>query len=446
VASGAHMNGLNIRRRNLLAGALAVGLPAGCASGRSHMGSSSMVTPCRDLFLFGLPVLEMARARDRTMGPRPNVFRHVRRLASAASRLVTTPNADTLYSSAWIDLREGAVEISVPATDGRYLSLALLDMFSNNFHIVGGQATLGQAHRFVLVPPDATPGPGQVRAPSWWVWVQARTLVLNDHDLANAHAVQDGLSIAGPSGRSTQQAVGRELPAHVQLADILRLLETEASPTPEDRAFVSSWTSRALSRSAFATPDTVLTRAAEEGVNAARVAIERVVDGAEAVDGWIYPRPSIGNFGTDYLYRASIATWGLGALPASEAMYMRASGMQANATFDGRRAYRLLFPAEAAPPVEAFWSLSLYEALPSGELFFFDNPLQRFAIGDRTQGLRFSSSGALEILIAPDDPGEAKRANWLPCPRGPFALVMRAYRPAPALVLGDYRLPPVEGA
>ncbi|MFO0433548.1 MAG: DUF1214 domain-containing protein, partial [bacterium] len=104
------------------------------------------------------------------------------------------------------------------------------------------------------------------------------------------------------------------------------------------------------------------------------------------------------------------------------------------------------FPAEAAPPVEAFWSLSLYEALPSGELFFFDNPLQRFAIGDRTQGLRFSSSGALEILIAPDDPGEAMRANWLPCPRGPFALVMRAYRPAPALVLGDYRLPPVEGA
>lgn len=440
------MKGLGIRRRSLLASMLAVGMPAGCASGPGRMGSSPLVAPCRDLFLFGLPVLEMSRARDRTMGPRPNVFRHVRRLASASSRLVTTPNSDTLYSSAWIDLRDGAVEISVPATDGRYFSLALLDMFSNNFHVFSGRATVGQGHRFVLLPPDATPRQGQVRAPSWWVWVQARTLVLNDHDLANAHAVQDGLRIAGPSGGSTRQAVGRELPAHAQLADILRLLETEAPPTPEDGVFVTSWTSSALSSSAFTTPDPLLTRAAEEGVNAARVAIERVVDDAEAVGGWIYPRPSIGNFGADYLYRASIATWGLGALPASEAMYMRASGMQANATFDGSRSYRLLFPAGSAPPVEAFWSISLYEALPGGELFFFDNPLQRFAIGDRTEGLRLSPGGALEIIIAPDDPGEAMRPNWLPCPRGPFALIMRAYRPAAALVLGNYRLPPIESA
>lgn len=440
------MSELLIGRRSLLAAALGLGLLPGCLSGPPRSLRSDTVMACRNLFLYGLPVLEMARARDRTLGPRPNSFRHVRRLASAASRHVTTPNADTLYSSAWIDLREGSVEIDVPTAGGRYFSLALLDMFSNNFHVVGARTTLGNAHKLVLVPPNATPREGEVRAPTWWVWAQARTLVLDEQDLPGAHAVQDGLKITGPAGRAADPATGRESPAHVQLADILRLLETEAPPTQADDSFVATWTSAGLSRLALAAPDSALTHAAEEGLLAARADIDRIIESAQSEDGWIYPRPTIGNFGTDYLYRASIATWGLGALPSTEAMYMRASGMQGNATFDGRSAYRISFPAGGAPPVEAFWSLSLYEVLPSGELFFFDNPFQRFMIGDRTSGLRYSPDGALDILIAPDDPGEIMRANWLPCPRGPFALILRAYRPARRLVDGDYRLPPVERA
>ncbi len=440
------MDELLVGRRSLLAAALSLGLLPGCLSGPPRARSSDAVTACRNLFLYGLPVLEMARARDRTLGPRPNVFRHVRRLASAASRHVTTPNADTLYSSAWIDLRAGAVEVDVPVTGDRYFSLAFLDMFSNNFYVLSPRAASGNVHKVILVPPDVMPGKGEVRAPTWWVWAQARTLVLSEHDLPGAHAVQDTLSIAGPAGRAPDPAAAREAPAYAQLADILRLLETEAPPAQADGPFVASWTSAGLSRTALAAPGAALMYAAEEGLLAARMDIDRIIDGAGSEEGWIYPRPAIGDFGTDYLYRASIASWGLGALPSTEAMYMRASGVQDKATFDGRAAYRISFPAGGTPPVEAFWSLSLYEALPSGELFFFDNPFQKFMIGDRTAGLQFSSGGGLEILISPDDPGESLRANWLPCPRGPFALILRAYRPARALVDGAYRLPPVERA
>jgi hypothetical protein len=82
--------------------------------------------------------------------------------------------------------------------------------------------------------------------------------------------------------------------------------------------------------------------------------------------------------------------------------------------------------------------------LPSGELFFSENPLRRYSIGDRTPGLVRAPDGSLEVLMSADDPGPALRSNWLPCPRGPFTLVLRAYLPGKAFTDGSYRLPPVE--
>ena len=410
---------------------------------------------CRDLYIYGLAALEMARARDRTMGPRANQFRHVRALASAASRRVTTPNNDTLYSSAWVDLRRGPVGLSVPATGARYFSLALLDMHSNNFHIVGTRATGGRAHRFRLLPPDSRPGTGEVRAPTWWVWAQARTLVGSADELPAAHAVQDQLLIDGPSTAgvgSPTAAPPATAPEIVQLAAIARILDTEAPGTTADRRLLRGLHGHGLTAAALAavasSPPTAraerIAAASIAGVAAARRDIASILERPDIVDGWLYSRPSIGDFGTDYLYRAAIAVWGLAALPQVEAMYFRAFSTTTGSTFDGRESWRIRFPAQRLPPVDAFWSLSLYEVMPGGELFFFDNPLQRFAIGDRTPGLARGDDGSLEIRIAPDDPGLPWRGNWLPSPRGSFALILRAYLPGRALVDGTYRLPRVE--
>ena len=452
------MRGPVASRRTALQGALACGgvaLLTGCAipTVRSAGGRAALdplAEGCRDLYLYGLAALEMARARERTMGPQPNVFRHVRAPASAASRRVTTPNNDTLYSSAWLDLRSGAVELDVPATGDRYFSIALLDMHSNNFHVGGLRRDGGRAHRIRLVPPDATPAAGEVRAPTWWVWAQGRTLFSSAQDLPAAHAVQDGLGVrargidGGAAPPSPPPMPPTTAPALTQLSAMSGLLDGIAPPARADGPFLARSRALGLSTSTLVAADGALAAAAERGVDAARRDIRAVIDAAETVDGWIFSRPTIGDFGTDYLYRAAIAVWGLAALPPVEAVYVRAAGPGPSASFDGMRPHRLRFAPGALPPVGAFWSLSLYEVLPSGELYFFDNPLQRYAIGDRTPGLARGADGSLEIRIAADDPGPALRANWLPCPRGPFSLVLRAYLPGPGFVSGRYRLPPVE--
>ena len=469
-------------RRRLLQGSVAAGglamlggdgffggKGALAAAGEAPARSSSarrlepLAAACRDLYIYGLAALEMARARDRTMGGRANEFRHVRALASASSRRVTTPNNDTLYSSAWLDLRTGPIEIAIPASGQRYFSLALLDMHSNNFHIVGTRATGGHAHRFRLLPPDGSPGPGEVRAPTWWVWAQARTLASGDADLPAAHALQDLLELI-PSHARPQSSTGLTPPPPVtaaeiqQLAAIAALLETAAPPATPDIDFLQRLRKRGLTAGALAAaaqtalPDDRLVVASVAGVAAARRDIAGVLEHPVVIDGWLYSRPTLGDFGTDYLYRAAVAVWGLAALPPIEAVYVRAVGPISGALFDGTGSWRIRFPPGRLPPVDAFWSLSLYEALPSGELFFFDNPLRRYAIGDRTSGLEFAADGSLEIRISADDPGKATgtatgtigRANWLPCPRAPFALILRAYLPGPAFVDGSYRLPAVE--
>jgi hypothetical protein len=451
-------------RVGVLAGGSTLLLPASWPGAQpADGGLEPLADACRELYIFGLPALEMARARERTIGARANEFRHVRALASAASRRVTTPNNDTLYSSAWLDLRHGPVELAIPSTGARYFSLALLDMHSNNFHIVGTRVTGGGGHRFRLLPPDANAARGEVRAPTPWVWVQARTLVADDTDLPAAHAVQDALQISSTrAGGSMSAATPGSATAYTsaaipvataapltQLAAIARLLDTEAPPAPADRALLArlrslGLTTSALKAAAGALAETQLATAAERGVTAARREIAATLAHPAIVDGWLYSRPSIGNFGTDYLYRASIAVWGLAALPPVEAAYFRAVGPESGSIFDGRRNWRIRFAADRLPPVGAFWSLSLYEAMPSGELFFFDNPLRRYAIGDRTPGLLRGSDSSLQIRISADDPGSAWRSNWLPCPRGPFALVLRAYLPGQPIIDGTYRLPPLE--
>ena len=168
------------------------------------------------------------------------------------------------------------------------------------------------------------------------------------------------------------------------------------------------------------------------------------LSGAGFIEGWSYPASRLGDFGQDYGLRASVAVSGLAALPPIEAMYMRAQGDQPGALFEGLRNWVLHFPADALPPVKSFWSLSLYEATEDGQFYFTDNPINRYAIGDRTSGLTYNADGSLDIWIGHAPPEGDRAANWLPAPEGPFALFLRAYLPKPELLDGGYRFPAVK--
>jgi hypothetical protein len=182
----------------------------------------------------------------------------------------------------------------------------------------------------------------------------------------------------------------------------------------------------------------------EAGVAEARQAARRGgLGGAAFTDGWSYPSARLGDFDQDYGYRAAVALSGLAALPPAEAMYMRAQGDLRGDLFDGAKAWRLHFPPGGHLPVNSFWSLSLYEATDDGQFFFTDNPLDRYAIGDRTPGLAPNADGSLDIWLGHADPGPERRSNWLPAPAGPFALFMRAYLPKAELLDGRYRIPAI---
>lgn len=160
------------------------------------------------------------------------------------------------------------------------------------------------------------------------------------------------------------------------------------------------------------------------------------------VNGWSYPRANLGDYGQDYLYRAIVALQGLGALPVAEALYMKAAGDDGAGTFTGDGPYRLTMPAQL--PLDGFWSLSMYEATADGQFFFTDNPLHRYTIGDRTQGLKRNADGTLDLWIGRTDPGGDKTANWLPAPQsGPFAMYLRAYLPRPEMLDGRFRFPAI---
>ncbi|WP_312163668.1 DUF1254 domain-containing protein [Phenylobacterium sp.] len=403
-----------------------------------------------EAWIFGLPLIEIAstRANSAGFGGAINTFGHMRNLATHKMRAVTTPNNDTLYTSGQIDLSAGPVTISLPAAGERYLSLALMDAYTNNFAILGTRTTGPDAVTFRLVGPgEAAEGANTLRSPTNHVWALARILVDGPFDLEAARAVQAGISLQGPAAPEAPAHARRSAPWNEYFASVDALMA--ANPPPiTDLALLRRIAPLGLGSGEFDPARFSADQAAaiEAGIAQARTLIRTTgIGGVNWIDGWSYPRSDLGDFGQSYGYRAAVALAGLAALPPVEAMYMRGKG-ESRGLYDGAKAWRLHFPADRLPAVDSFWSLSLYEATSDGQFFFTDNPLDRYAIGDRTLGLTYNDDGSLDIWIGHEHPGEGRENNWLPAPDSPFALFMRAYLPKAAMLEGAYRLPPVTPA
>ncbi len=404
-------------------------------------------------YLYTVPLVIMETTRKWRMVKGANTFNHARKLLNHRSRTVTTPNYDTLYSDAWLDLSEGPVRITVPATGERYFSLAFMDMYTNNFAILGTRTTGGDGGVFTVVGPDqAVPADADkvVRAPTPRVWALARVLVDSDDDLEAAREVQNGLFVhdGAPTGDvwADGEPVQRSAPWDQYLDVAQRLLLRETPPATDQRilneiAPLGLGPGETFDPASF---DAEQAAAVEEGVQAAKEYLV-AVQGARGpvVRGWTYPNLRMGNFEQEYTLRAVVAVGGLGALPLEEAMYMRAEGDEGDGRYDGNQDYVLHFPAGGLPPLKSFWSLTLYEAFDDGQFFFADTPLRRYAVGDRTPGLKTNEDGSLDIWIGKRSPGPERESNWLPAPDGPFALFFRGYMPKSSLINGQYRLPAV---
>ncbi|NDH64172.1 MAG: DUF1254 domain-containing protein, partial [Alphaproteobacteria bacterium] len=347
---------------------------------------------------------------------RLNRFFHIPVLADHRSRMVTTPNNDTLYSIAWLDLSVEPLFLTVPPVGNLYYNYAFIDLFTDNFAYVSHRLYGGQPPPHMIVGPDwkgdAPSDVTLVRAPTNSVWLLGRILVDGPEELERVRILQARVLLETPDMRNERRILEtRELmrqrtvapPEPVadwpapHRADPFDLFEVGMqalgeSPVPErDRALLEQLVplrlrpGRKFDLRAFGESEQRAIRAGiEQGHAEIRNAGGRF---GRTVDGWTYGERDLGNFGTNYLYRAVVALGGLGALEPAEAVYVTCNADSAGRPLDGSQRYELTFPAGGLPPARAFWSLAMYEVTPEGRAFFVDNPIGRYAIGDRTRDL-----------------------------------------------------------
>lgn len=408
-------------------------------------------------FEYAFPLYEMARTRYHAVEDGanlqrhpPNTVRHERRLSDHTSRWITAPNNDTLYSNAWLDLSRGPVRVRVggmPA--GRYWSLAFMDAFTNHFAIAGQRLDGTGPVDLWIVGPDAqahAPGGREIRAPGSDAWLFVRCLVDGPDDLPNAHAMQERIDIAAPAAAAypprvaptssrdprnflavTNELLGRNPPPEGERAQWGRWAEVGLRPGVSD-----AW--EQLGDDARA----AWTRRAGPAHDRLRLAS---ASGRREMQGWFASAVDMGDFGRNYALRASVALGGLGALPPVEAMYFVRFHDDGRQPLDGRHRYRLHVPPTGIPN-DSFWSFSMYEPTADGQRFFVDNPIRRYAIGNRTPGIVANEDGSLDIALQRDEPDDARlRANWLPAPAGPFQISLRTYMPRAELREGRAAMP-----
>ena len=440
-------------------------VPAATAAGEQVAQESAVKA-----YVWGYPlVISAATALVATNADKPmpnahapvNSFGHVAKLFTAADTDVVSSNVDTVYSSAIVDLKQGAALVSVPDSKGRYYALMLEDAYTNIFGYVGKRATGSKAGKYLLVGPGwkGTPPAGiqVISAPTSFVWIIGRTLVDNQADLVNVKALQSGygLEMVPPVTDATPMKERWGLTSDLtqppaKTADGLdwktyyhwlgQLMKDNPPPAADD-ALLAQFAAIGLSVERGFEPDKLspaTLAALEKGYvdGKAKVVKDSMSSGATEVNGWAY-NLNAGKWGQDYDLRAGIAYRSLGQNTAEEALYFNSRQDADKATLNGANNYTLTFPKGQTPPVDAFWSVTMYNA----ENFFVANPIGRLAIGNRTPGLVTDADGSLTIFVQKSDPGGKKTANWLPAPDGDFRLSLRLYNPRPDVLAGKW-LPP----
>jgi hypothetical protein len=368
-------------------------------------------------------------------------------LTNPTVRTVVLPNVDTTYTVGRLQLSGGPRVLDVPGTAGRYYVIQLLDAYSNTFAYVGRRTTGTKAGSYAVVPPGykgALPaGVKRIQSPTNLVWVLGRTLVRDEADMPAVSALMGRYRFTAlDAWTQGQRQSPLVLPSFPTLPPVTlptgaaffaTLDEVLASNPPPKR---DACAIRAFARAGGPSLGPAI-RAAKRIVAKAENKANRYR--AKRNNGWLLPGPYIGAYGRNYLGRAVIATAALGANTRPETVYPLAVDDVDGRKLTGRHRYRIRFPRGQLPPANAFWSLTLY----GNDRYLVENPIDRYAIGDRTKGLRRGKDGSLTIYVQHNRPSGAAAANWLPAPAGEFRLALRIYEPRRSVLNGRWLPPPV---
>jgi hypothetical protein len=474
---------MSVTRRIFAAGAATIpfagpGLPITRAQATAQdaplLGNNAGADPLElatEAYIYGYPLVTMEMTRrvltnvaapegkNAPMGQ----FANLREYPDAKFRAVTAPNADTLYSSAFIDVGKEPHLLSIPDEDGRYFLMPMLSAWTNVFAVPGKRTTGTGPQTYFIVGPgwsgSVPSGAKLIQAPTNLIWILGRTYCTGTpEDYKAVHALQDqyrlvpasaaGKSYTPPAGRvdpsiDTKTAV-REQVNRMDATTYFNLLAglmKDNPPALADGVPVAKMASLGIVPGRPFDPSSQPPAIREAIERAPREALPRIMGHLKAtgqhVNGWTFTTNG-GDYGKDYLQRALVTAVGLGCNLPQDAVYPLTTVDAAGRRLNGASQYVMRFPAGELPPVDGFWSLTMYDA----DYFFVENPINRYSVSPR-DSLKANPDGSVDLFIQTESPGSQRESNWLPAPRGPFILMLRTYWPKDAVLNGSWAPPPV---
>lgn len=385
-----------------------------------------------------------------------NQFRHYARSATPADTDIVTPNNDTPYSWAWLDLRAEPIVLSLPAVPApRYYVNQWFDLHTHNFAYTGVRSTGRKAGTYLFAGPrwNGTVPKGITkvfRAETDFIGTLTRTQLNGPADIPELQALQAQYLLT-PLSRFTGTAAPAAAPSvawpawdaakaeGIGFIAYLNALLPYMPTVPSEREMMVRFARIGIGPGVPFEParlDPKLRTAIEDGVASAAQELKAKALTQTSSQGFFGTRQELG---PDYLtFRSMGAMLGIYGNSSEEAFYASQQTGPDGQVLDGRRRWMMRFEPGQLPPVTEFWSLTMYK-LP--ERLLVENPLQRYSIGDRTSGLKLGADGSLEIYIQNEQPSAGNASNWLPAPAGPFFFVARLYGPKDPVLKGAWKLP-----
>jgi hypothetical protein len=464
----------------------ALGLFAGTAFSRASLADGPIVDVVEgaedfalavEAYTFGYPLVTMEMTRRvvtnvaspaGSRGPMGHVIK-LREYPNASFRDVTAPNADTLYTTSFIDVGKEPWVLSIPDMNGRYFLFPMLDGWTDVFQVPGKRTTGTGAQTYAITGPGwngkLPAGVVEYKSPTSMVWLLGRIYCTGTpEDYKAVHDLQDQVKLVPLSAYGTDWTpppgqvdpkIDMKTPVRdqvnamsaVEYFTLLCELMKTNPPSAADAPIVARMAQIGI------VPGKDFDASKLDALFQKRVpqvAFDRIMlhfkdshGDVKDINGWGFTTKA-GVYGTNYIQRALVTAIGLGANRPRDAVYptsLKPAGIL-NRSYQGSEKYTLTFSKGNLPPVNGFWSLTMYDE----NYFFVDNPLNRYSISAR-QSLKPNADGSVTLYVQNESPGADKESNWLPAPKGKFYLMMRLYWPkqkAPSILDGTWAIPAVK--
>lgn len=424
-----------------------------------------------DAYIFGYPLVTMEMTRrvmtnvaepKGTKAPMGQIIK-LRHYPDASFKDVTAPNADTLYTTSFFEVDKEPWILSVPDMKGRYFLLPMLDGWTNVFQVPGTRTSGTGTQTYAITGPNwkgALPaGVKELKSPTSMVWLLGRIYCDGtpaDYDAV--HKLQDEFKLVPLSayGKPYTPPPGKVDPTidmktavrdqvnrmnAVEYFTLLCELMKTNPPAEADAAQLARFAGIGIvpgqSFDASKLKADFTRRVPDVGFD--RIMLQfKINKEIKKENGWAFTTKT-GIYGTDYLMRGLVTAIGLGANRPQDALYPVSKTDSDGRKYSGANKYVMRFPKSQLPPVEGFWSLTMYDPA----MFFVNNPLNRYSISPR-QNPEPNPDGSTDLYIQHESPGKDKESNWLPAPAGDFVLMLRMYWPNeadPTILNGSWTIP-----